>query len=64
METAEMRLLMSNFEAAKKMFCADSGDVELELPAPLDTLNIPGRVEQGSLIISQQVDPGLGSLYC
>jgi hypothetical protein len=51
-----MRLLMSRFEAEKKIFCADSDDVELELPAPLHTLNIPGRVEQGSLIISQQVD--------
>jgi hypothetical protein len=51
-----MRQLMSRFEAEKKIFCADSDDVELELPAPLHTLNIPGRVEQGSLIISQQVD--------
>lgn len=56
MEIAEMRLLMSRFEAAKKIFCADSDDVELELPAPLHTLNIPGRVDQGLLTISQQVD--------
>ncbi|KAN0102782.1 hypothetical protein V8E51_011095 [Hyaloscypha variabilis] len=52
METAEMRLLMSKFEVAKKIFCADSDDVELDLPAPLHTLNIPGRVEQGSLTVS------------
>lgn len=47
---------MSKFEAEKKVFCADSEDVELELPAPLHTLNIPGRVEQGTLMISQQVN--------
>ena len=51
-----MRQLMSKFEAVKKNFYADWEEVELELPAPLHTLNIPGRVDQGLLMISQRVD--------
>ena len=42
---------MKRFEFEKTRFSTDSHDVRLDLPAPLDRLNIEGRVREGELTI-------------
>jgi hypothetical protein len=51
METGPMRELMKRFEKEKVQFSLSSHDVHLDLPAPLNMLNIDGRVKEGELTI-------------
>lgn len=46
-----MRELMKRFEVEKARFSLTSRDVRLELPKPLDRLNIEGRVKEGEMTI-------------
>jgi hypothetical protein len=50
-----MRQLIKRFEEKKKTFSNATQDVKLSLPAPLDRLNVKGRVNEGELIILQSV---------
>lgn len=52
-EGKAMRQLMKDFDARKILFHSNYGqDIYLELPAPLEDLNIPG-VNQGQIIIKR-----------
>lgn len=50
-ETPAMRALMKKFDALKKGFEPNSRDFKVTLPEPLQNLSIPGRVNQGLMII-------------
>jgi len=52
-ETPAMRSLMKDFDVKKKHFTVASPDYQLELPFPLENLDIPG-VKQGLLTIKRQ----------
>lgn len=55
-EGKAMRQLMKDFDARKVIFHSNYGqDIYLELPAPLDDLNIPGKVNEGQIIIKRSV---------
>jgi len=51
-ETPAMRSLMKDFDVKKKHFTVASPDYQLELPFPLENLDIPG-VKQGLLTIKR-----------
>jgi hypothetical protein len=51
-EGGAMRRLMQAFELQKKDFKGASPDMQIELPPPLHKINIPGRVEEGILTIT------------
>ncbi|ORY13860.1 hypothetical protein BCR34DRAFT_253204 [Clohesyomyces aquaticus] len=51
-EGGQMRLLMQAFDPHKKAFKGSSADMHIPLPEPLDTLNIPGIVEDGELLVT------------
>lgn len=54
-ESGPMRELMKRFDAKKKTFSnATQGTIRIDLPPPLDGLNIEGRVRDGELMISPQ----------
>jgi len=48
-----MRILMQNFDSHKKKFSNTSPDIRINLPGPLKSLNIPGKVLDGELIITR-----------
>ncbi len=53
-ESPEMRQLMSRFDVQKELFNAtDSNDIYIELPAPLDNLEIPDIVDSGLIRITR-----------
>jgi hypothetical protein len=53
MEGGKMRQVMQDFENCKKAFHGASSDMVLELPHPLHTVNIQGKVEEGDLTITK-----------
>jgi hypothetical protein len=53
MEDGTMRKLMARFEQLKRAFRKNTPDMKLDLPEPLDTLSIPGRVRRGELVIKK-----------
>lgn len=53
MEEKQMRQVIKKFDEKKKLFSNRPSEVHLDLPEPLHTLNIPGRVTQGDLRITQ-----------
>ncbi|KAK6406831.1 hypothetical protein LTR81_018559 [Elasticomyces elasticus] len=50
-ETRAMRELIKKFEVQKTRFSTNTHDVKIVLPAPLDRLDIPDRVNEGELTI-------------
>jgi hypothetical protein len=50
-----MRAVMKVFDGHKKRFSINARDVQLDLPAPLNRLNIPGKVSEGQVTISKYV---------
>jgi hypothetical protein len=50
-ESPAMRYLMHRFDEQKQLFNRNSGAFYLDLPEPLDTLTIPGVVNQGEMVI-------------
>jgi hypothetical protein len=52
-ESPAMRYLMQKFDERKQAFDRDSGDFYLDLPEPLDSLSIPGVVNQGEMLIAR-----------
>jgi hypothetical protein len=52
MEGKQMRLVMKAFDARKKVFANHVPEMKLDLPKPLDKLNITGRVVEGELRIT------------
>ncbi|KAK4962668.1 hypothetical protein LTR10_000295 [Elasticomyces elasticus] len=50
-ETCAMRELIKRFEVQKTRFSTNTYDVKIDLPAPLDRLDIPDRVNEGELTI-------------
>jgi len=52
-EGQAMRTLMKDFETLKKTFSKDTENMHMELPYPLDNLNIPGRVYGGEITITK-----------
>ena len=54
-ESGPMRELMKRFDAKKKTFSnATQGIIRIDLPPPLDGLNVEGRVRDGELTIHPQ----------
>ena len=55
-EGEQMRKLMKKFDERKKKFSRnDARDIPLDLPKPLENLNIPGKVLGGQLTITAYV---------
>lgn len=55
-EGKAMRELMKEFDARKRGFRKDyNQDIHLDLPAPLDNLTIPGKVDGGEITITSAV---------
>lgn len=52
-EGEAMRTVMKEFNERKKKFKKDSRDMRVDLPAPLDTLNIDSRVRSGGVTITK-----------
>jgi hypothetical protein len=53
-EGKAMRELMKEFDARKRGFRKDyNQDIHLDLPAPLDNLTIPGKVNGGEITITR-----------
>jgi len=52
-EGGKMRHVMQKFESHKKAFHGASPKMILELPHPLHTVDIPGKVEEGDLTITK-----------
>jgi hypothetical protein len=50
-----MRVLMKDFDERKKKFSNNARDMKLDLPEPLENLNIPGKVLEGELTITVYV---------
>lgn len=50
-ESGSMRDLIKDFIARKHQFSEDSSDIKLDLPNPLNQLDMEGRVKQGELVI-------------
>ena len=50
-----MREVNQAFEGHKKGFHQLSGDMQLDLPPPLQKLNVSGKVEEGELNITKYV---------
>ena len=50
-----MRAVMKVFDEKKKKFSNKVRDMKLDLPTPLDNLNIPGKVVAGELTITASV---------
>jgi hypothetical protein len=55
-EGKAMRNLMEQFDDRKKAFTgSEDGDIAIRLPEPLADLSIPGKVDEGEVIISNSV---------
>jgi hypothetical protein len=54
-EGEQMRAVMKVFDEKKKKFSNNVRDMKLDLPKPLDNLNIPGKVLGGELTITKYV---------
>jgi hypothetical protein len=54
-ETPSMRILMKEFDQKKRSFGVEGGECKLELPAPIENIDIKGRVNQGLLTIQRCV---------
>lgn len=54
-EGGKMRAVMKVFDEKKKKFSNKVRDMKLDLPTPLDNLNIPGKVVAGELTITASV---------
>jgi hypothetical protein len=50
-ERKAMRELMDAFNAHKENFGSGSDDIHMDLPDPLDSLDLPGRVDRGGIKI-------------
>ena len=50
-----MRQVMKKFDAHKKLFSNNVHEMKLDLPKPLDKLNISSKVSEGELTITQYV---------
>ncbi len=48
-----MRELMKSFDDLKKQFFKDHRDMHLDLPQPLDNLNLAGKVHGGEIKITK-----------
>jgi hypothetical protein len=46
---------MKAFDAHKRTFSNNTHEMKLDLPEPLDKLNVPGKVSEGELTITQYV---------
>lgn len=53
MEEKQMRQVIKKFDEKKRLFSNKSQEVHIDLPDPLNTLSISGRVTQGDLRITQ-----------
>jgi hypothetical protein len=54
-EGKQMRAVMKAFDEKKRKFSNNVRDVKLDLPKPLDNLNIAGKVSEGELTITGYV---------
>ncbi|KAF2729144.1 actin-like ATPase domain-containing protein, partial [Polyplosphaeria fusca] len=63
MEGAKMRELMQSFEFHKKAFNSFSEETKLDLPSPLDNIDIEGYVESGELTVPPEVMRSLFDPY-
>ena len=60
-ETGVMRQLINQFNFKKAVFSnSTTSDIKLDLPAPLNTLTIEGRVKEGELVIYRYEDARAG----
>jgi hypothetical protein len=50
-----MRELLRRFEVKKKAFSATTQEIKLDLPPPLDKLDVQGKINQGELTITRWV---------
>jgi hypothetical protein len=50
-----MRELLRRFEVKKKAFSATTQEIKLDLPPPLDKLDVQGKINQGELTITRSV---------
>jgi hypothetical protein len=48
-----MRLVIKQFDGFKKNFKGDSATMRIDLPAPIDKINVSGRVKEGELTITK-----------
>lgn len=48
-----MRALMKEFDIKKRQFTSDFRDIRLDLPEPLENLNLEGRVRGGEIKITK-----------
>lgn len=55
-EGPQMREVMDNFNTFKLRFHKDHRDMRMDLPAPLDNLNMDNRVEGGQITITKSVN--------
>lgn len=53
MEGKHMRQVIKKFDVQKRLFSNKGGDIHIDLPSPLNTINITGRISQGDLRITQ-----------
>lgn len=44
-----MRAIIKEFDVKKRLFSNETDEVHLDLPSPLQSLNIPNRVTSGDL---------------
>lgn len=51
-ENSQMRYVIKQFDAYKKKFSSKSPLMKIDLPEPLKNINIPGKVNQGELTIT------------
>lgn len=56
-ESGSMRELIKRFEIKKRGFSNESGDIRLDLPAPLSNFSMEGRVREGELLIHWSEPP-------
>lgn len=56
-ETAQMRKIMRTFNVFKRDFAKESRNAKLDLPKPLEGLNVASKVVDGELTITQLVCP-------
>ena len=50
-----MRAVMKVFDEKKRKFSNNVRNMKLDLPEPLDNLNIPGKVSGGEVTITEYV---------
>lgn len=55
MEGRHMRQVVKRFDEKKRLFSNKASEIHLDLPIPLNTLNMTGRITQGELKITQYV---------